>query len=157
MSHIVSYIKPKNSPYNDPAYIVYRNGGICMRFIIYEVAETAWSTLIGNWRISISLVMSPRDGTRRSGWWMFVSPATRRDEKRGTRTSKTQNPQTFHEKSRKVLSRHYGIHLNQYLMCRISQCRISQYVSTYYFKSSGELFNFCISLTSNIYWIKRNI
>lgn len=153
MSHIVSYIKPENSPYNDPAYIVYRNGGICIRFIIYEVAETAWSTLIGNWRISISLVMSPRDVTRRSGWWMFVSPATRRDEKRGTRTSKTQNPQTFDEKSRKVLSRHYGIHLNRNLMVSA----VSQYVSTYYFKSSGELLNFCISLTSNIYWIERNI
>lgn len=32
-----------------------------MRFIIYEVAETARSTLnCGNWRISISLVASPR-------------------------------------------------------------------------------------------------
>jgi len=123
MSHIVSYVKPANSPYNDAAYVaVYRNGGICMHFIIYEVAEMAWSTLIGNWRISISFVTSPRDVTRRSGWWMFVftSDATRWKTRYENIEDKIQ---TFDKKSREVLSRYYDIHLNRYL--RISDWYIT--------------------------------
>jgi len=73
-SHIVSHVKPADSPHT-----VYHDGGICMRFIIYEVAEMAWSPLIGDWRVSISLVASPRRRLRvdpYDGCW-FASDATR--------------------------------------------------------------------------------